>query len=579
MPPRIASKREQYERTATSLRFERTSFEAHWRDIADHLFPMRPRFTVTDKNRGDRRNQKIIDSTATYAANTLRAGMHAGLTSPARPWMKLSTPDPDLAKFPPVAKWLFDVTQRMLTVFQLSNLYKVLPSIYGDMGCFSIAAMAVLDDPGDAGRSGDLFRCYPYPVGSYWIGRDNRGLASTFLREYTKTVEQLIEEFGGKDGEPLERGKDPDWSRFSPTVKSLYDSGNVHQTIEICWLVTPNRNVDRHRLDYRAFPWVSCHFEKGKSETDEKVLREKGYYEFPFLVPTWERGAEDIYGTECPGMTALGDVRQLQIAQKKKGQAIEKHVNPPVQGSANMMTQKISLIPGDITYVNDKEGVRPIHEVRPDIQYMVMDIQEVQSRIDRAFHVDLFRMLSMIDASGSKQPVTAEEIRAREQEKLMQLGPVLESTNDELLDPLIDRVFAMMGRADLLPEAPPDLEDVELTVEYISILAQAQKLTKVSPLDGFLARTAAMVQTNPEVRHKVNVFEVVNEYADAFGVNPKLIKTDDEAAEGMQADAEAAQAAATAEQVQKLGAGAHALGTTPMGDDTALTRITEGLAG
>jgi hypothetical protein len=578
------SKRQQYDRTASALKQERTSFESHWREIAEYLFPMRPRFTITDRNRGDRRNQKIIDSTATFAANTLSSGLHAGLTSPARPWMKLSTPDPELAKFPPVAKWLYDVTQRMLTVFQLSNLYKVLPSIYDDMGVFGTAAVGILDDPSDVGRSGDLFRCYQYPIGSYWIDRDNRGLPSTFFREYSKTVEQLIEEFGGPDGQKLELGHDPDWSRFSLTVKRLWDEHQSHQQIEICWMVTANRDYREGALGYRGFPWVSCHFEKAVNEpTHSRVLREAGFHEFPVLVPTWKRGAEDLYGTDCPGMTALGDVRQLQAAQKIKGQAIAKLVHPPLQAPHSVRTQKVSALPSDISYVDvgaGQEGIRPLYEIRPDVQHLVLDINDVRGLIHKAFHVDLFRMIQLSDQQGSSQPVTAEEIRAREQEKMIQLGPVLESTNDELLDPFIDRSYEMMLRAGIFDDlpAPPDLNGVELVPEYISILAQAQKLTKVAPLDGFNMRIANMAAVHPSVLHKIDPFELVNEYADAFGINPKLIKSDEDAAAGVEASARAAQEQAMAEQVAKLGAGAKALGSTPMEGDTALTRLAAGVA-
>jgi len=346
-------------------------------------------------------------------------------------------------------------------------------------------------------------------------------------------------------------------------------------------MVMPNHAVDRTRLDARAFPWLSCHFEKAQYDKEAPILREAGYHEFPVLAPTWERSAEDIYGTECPGMTALSGVKQLQSEQKLKSQAIAKMVHPPLQAPHSVMTQKVSALPSDITYVESgqgQQGIRPLYEVKPDLQYMVLDIQEVQQRIERAFFVDLFRMLSMIDASGSKQPITAEEVRAREQEKLMQLGPVLESTNDELLDPLVDRVYAMMDRAGLIPPPPPDLDGVDLTVEYISILAQAQKLTKVAPLDGFLVRVGGLVQTHPDVRHKVAEFEVVNEYADAFGVNPKLLRSDEDAQGLADQDAEMLRAQQEAQQAESLAKAAHAAGTTPMGGDTALDRVVQGAA-
>src|SRR6187397_2185862 len=126
------TRRQRYESTRQAMRLERTSFQAHWQELAEYMQPRRTRFTVTDVNRGDRRSQSIIDSSPLIALRTLQSGMHAGLTSPARPWMKLTTADAALAERPAVKDWLHTVTQRMLTVFLRSNLYNALPLVYGD---------------------------------------------------------------------------------------------------------------------------------------------------------------------------------------------------------------------------------------------------------------------------------------------------------------------------------------------------------------------------------------------------------------------------------------------------------------
>ena len=49
---------------------------------------------------------------------------------------------------------------------------------------------------------------------------------------------------------------------------------------------------------------------------------------------------------------------------------------------------------------------------------------------------------------------------------------MLERTNDELLDLLIDRTYAIMDRLGLIPPAPPQLEGVDLRVEYVSLMSQ-----------------------------------------------------------------------------------------------------------
>lgn len=562
------TKRDRYNLLIGELKNERTTFEAHWRELGENLLPRRTRWFTTDRNRGDRRNQNIYDSTARFAVRTLQSGLQAGLTSPARPWFRLTTPDPGLAEFRPVKEWCHTVTSRMSTVFQQSNLYNALSTLYGDLGVFGTAAVGVMED------EKDLFRCYSFPIGSYWVGLDERGLVTTFVREYILTVRQLVSEFGLKADGTIDR------SRFSRSVLDAWDKSLYEQTVEVCWIVTPNQDVNPYALNASALPWSSCYFEKNSADKD-KYLRESGFRQFPVLVPRWDVTGEDTYGTDCPGMTALGDVKQLQVQQKIKAKALAKMVDPPLVGQSGLRSQKVSLLPGDITYDDVREGkggLRPIHDVNPRVAELVQDIRETQFRIQRAFYEDLFLMLASSDSERGAQPVTAREIDERHEEKLLALGPVLERTNDELLNPLIDRVFDLMLHAGLIPDPPPDLDGVKLRVEFTSLMAQAQRMVSVGTLDGFMQRVQGIAAVDPSVLDKVNTQQAVDDYGDMFGINPNVIRSDDEAAAIGQQRAQQQQKMLQAEQAAKMGQAAKALGSTPMDTNSALDRVVDGLA-
>jgi hypothetical protein len=555
---------------ANALWTERQSgFDAHWRELGDFFMPRRTRFWVGDRNRGDKRNQNIIDSTGRFAARTLASGLHAGLTSPARPWMKLTTPSPELAKQADVKRWLHEVTERMLVVFAVSNLYNCLPLVYGDMGIFATGAMAMIADPRE------VFRCYTYPIGSYALGQDARGKTSTFVRRYELTVEQVVEEFGvSEDGNSI------DWSRISAAVKSLWDQASYSTAVPITWIVTPNRNYDRSKLSAKFKPFVSCHYEEGS--TEKTFLRESGFDTFPIMAPRWDITGEDSYGTDCPGMTALGDVKQLQVMQRRKGQLLAKAVDPPLVGPPELRTQKTSLLPGDITYLGGRDGIKglgPIHEVRLEgFQHLTMDVREVQYRVQRAFFEDLFLMLATSRDMGTDgvQPITAREVDERHEEKLLALGPVLERTNDELLDPLVDRAYALMDAAGLIPPPPSQLEGVDLKVEYVSILAEAQKLVGVVGQDRFMQSTAGLIEVFPEIRHKVNVFKVVDNYGDMLGVDPQIVRSDEEARASLQQEQEAQQRAEAAANAAQLAKAAKDASAAPLTGDTVLAAAARG---
>lgn len=561
-------RRQRIEQHAEALWSERAGgYDAHWRELADYLMPRRVRWFTSDRNRGDKRSQNIIDSTARFALRTLQSGLHAGLTSPARPWFSLSTFDPDLAERQNVKEWLHEVTTRMQAVFEKTNLYNVLPVIYGDMAGFGTAAMSVQDD------EKDLFRCYPYPIGSYALGLDARGMVTTFYRKYELTVRQIVEMFGVQSGY-----RDIDWTNISQAVKAQWDQGNYQSGVEVGWVVMPNEEYSPNRLQARFKRWVSLHYETGAS--GDTFLRESGYDTFPVMAPRWDTTGEDSYGTSCPGMDALGDIKQLQLMQKEKAKAIQKSVNPPLVGPPELRTQKTSLLPGDITYAADRKdgGLRPIHEVGLNIDHLVRDIAETQYRIQRAFFEDLFLMLARSDSFRGSTQVTAREIEERHEEKLLALGPVLERTEDELLEPVIDRVFALMNERGMLPPWPSELDGVQLRVQYTSIMADAQRLVAVVGLDRFSGSIAPWAQAVPEVLDKINFDEMVDDYGRSLGLNPKIIRASEAAAARRAQRAQQQQAMIDAQQAQTIAKAAKDASGAQLNNDSMLDQIVRGAA-
>lgn len=554
------SRRQRYEQSRTAMLTERSSFDAHWNELGQYLMPRRTRFMVTDRNKGDRRSSSIIDSAPRFAARTLQSGMHAGLTSPARPWLRLTTHNPELAERPDVKAWLHLVTRRMLDVFHQGNIYNCLPTVYGDIGVFGTAAAAIMED------GEELLRAYPFPLGCYALGVDARGKVSTFVRDYSLNVRQIVGEFAVVDGNP----RNVDWSRVSQAVKDAYARGNYEQQVELTWFIEPNDEQDENALEARyAMPFRSCHYERGRN--DGAMLRDAGYNEFPIVAPRWDVTAEDSYGTDSPGISTLGDVKQLQLMQRNKAKAIAKAIDPPLKGPVELKNQKVSHLPGDITYVSERQGggtLTPIHEVNlAGLQYFIQDMNETRVRIQRGFYEDLFLMLAMSD---QRQPITAAEVAARHEEKLIALGPVLERTNDELLDPLVDRTFAIMMRAGAIPAPPEALEGVELKVEYTSLLSQAQKLVGIGATERFVSSTLAVAQVFPEVRHKVNAFQYVDDLAEMTGINPALVRSDEEASELYMQEQQAARAAAQAAQLKDVAAAGKTLADTKLEGGNAL---------
>jgi hypothetical protein len=390
----------------------------------------------------------------------------------------------------------------------------------------------------------------------------------------------MVEKFGRED-----QSEEINWDVFSEYIRELWMNGQKDLWINIVHCIQPNCDYDPKKTQSKYKKFMSCYYERGSMnasqgyslpESYDTYLSEKGYDYFPVLVPRWSLTGEDVYGTDCPGMTALGDVKQLQFAERKIGQAVDKMVNPPMVGPTTLRGTKASILPADITYLDVREGqqgFRPAHEINFRIQDLEQKQSQVRQRISRAFFEDLFLML----ANSDRRQITAREIDERHEEKLLALGPVLEQLNQDLLDPLIDITFKFLVEQGWIPEAPEELQGQDLKVEYISTMAQAQKMVDIGGLDrfsGFVANLAAQTQ-NPQLLDKLDSDQLIDVYADRTGVPPDVVRTDEEVAEIRAGRAQAQSAQMQSELMKNAAGTAKDLSQANLDGDNALSRLVQ----
>lgn len=494
------------------LEKERSSYISHYKDLQEHIFPTRGRFLTSERNDGSKKHNKILDNSGTLAARTLASGMMAGLTSPARPWFRLSTPDPDLKDYGPVKDWLYAVEIRLREILARSNIYNTLHTQYKEIGVFGTAPAIIADD------YMDVLRGYPVTVGSYALAMGDNLRVDTLYREIPMTVKMVIEQFGLK--------------RVSESIKNMYENGNLSHNVVVMHAIEPNvGDLNYDGVESRlvaAKPYRSMYWEKKGGPDNASILELRGYDDLPFVAPRWDITGTDTYGSS-PGMEALGDIIQLQTMQRWKGEGIAKQVRPPMIAPEALRNKHKSTVPGGVTYYDGQQGMRgfePAYKVDFQLNYLIEDIRDTKTRISRAFYEDLFLMLAQSD----RREITAREVEERHEEKLIMLGPVLERLEDELLDPMIDRVFQIAMRSGLIPEPPEELAETDLKVEYISILAQAQKAVAINSLERTTGFFSSLVQIqaasgqSPDILDKFDADEALDEYADAIGISPRIIR-------------------------------------------------------
>lgn len=534
------------------LRTNRYSWWVHWLELANYILPRRYKWLVTPNqtSRGSPINGFIIDSSGTLAARNCASGLMAGITSPTRPWFRFGIKGIIRDDANPAALWMSEVESRIMTVMQESNFYTGMGVVYHDLTVFGTGPMYIYED------YDDVIRCYNPCAGEYFVDNSYRLQIDTIYREFTLTTQQVMQEF-----------PDADWSAL---VRQAANQGGGALTREVVVQCAVEPNDDRFDVVSQRFPYREVYWERGAD--NNQILSARGFHEFPAICPRWDIVSNDAYG-RSPGMDALPDIKQLQQETRRKAQAIDKIVNPPMVADVQMKNQPASLLPGGVTYVtgltqSGRPGFAPVYQVNPNLADMTNDLNEIKERISRIFFNDLFLMISSLDTVR-----TATEIDARREEKLVMLGPVLERFQNEALDPAINRIFQIMLRAGLLPPAPPEIQGQSLEIEYVSILAMAQRAARTSGIERVLGLGGNMAAVRPDVLDNINFDSAIKTYASDLNVPPKIMNSE-EVMDGIRQQ-RAAQAAADKQAAQMAEAikGAETLSKTDMSSRNALTAL------
>lgn len=513
-----------------SLLRRRAPWDSAWQSLADHFLPTRcrlnPQADVAEE--GPMLNRGLVDATGILAMRTLAAGLQGGLTSPARPWFRLSLDDTELARSRAGQAWLDEVATRMRSVFQRSNFYNAMHTLYGELGTFGTAFVFELADPQNG------FRFVPLCAGEYALDCDATRKVDTVFRRSAMTLRQIMQAFGP--------------AALPETLREAARR-NPDERRNVIQAVYQRENALQGQWDPTRMPVASVYWLEGR-DGNRHALKISGFRAFPGFGPRWDVAGNDVYG-RSPAMDALPDCRMLQQMGVTTLKAIHKAVDPPMSVAAGLRSVGLDLTPGGVNYVDSAPGqspqaATPLLQINPDLGTARKAMESVQDQIRKGLYNDLFKLI-LEGRSG----VTASEIAAREEEKLILVGPVLERLHDELFIPLMDRTFECMRDLDMLPPCPPELAGRRLRVEFVSLLAQAQKLVGINAADQYLALTLKASAAWPEALDTLNVDHLLDNYAESLGLPVNLTRSSEERKQMRTARAEAAQAQTVTEAVQK----------------------------
>jgi Bacteriophage head to tail connecting protein len=499
-----------------SLKQVRVDYELEASQIAQLAQPARSRFLRGNKDKeGARRrvrNARLIDPHGISAFRTLTNGMTSGLSSASRPWFSLGLADEGMMDAPGVRAWLSAAERLLYGFFAATNFYGAAKAGYGEMGLFGTEACVMVEHP----IAGAV--CHALTFGEYWIGLSDALVPDTLYRVCPMSVKQAVDTFG---------------DAVSPIIRKLYDRSQYDNNVDIHHAIEPD--PDHDPAQFGAKPWRSVYWDS--ADRSDRLLRVAGYHEQPFWAPRWDVVGGDTYGVS-PGMEALPALKELQVQAKRKGRAIDALVDPERVAPPNLA---LTGEPGRVVIgagVDKDQVFIPYPTPYQAVAAIGQEMDKCRQQIDTLAFADLFNAITNM---AGVQPRTVEEIAARNEEKLTQLGPVIERVANEKLEIAITRAMAIMTRGRMLPPPPPQIAGAHIKVEFISILQQMQRMVGLGQIERVVGFVGNLAAAHPEALDKLDLDHAVDEYAYRAGAPAEMIRSDADVDAIRQQRAQAAQ--------------------------------------
>jgi len=493
------------------LEGQRQNWETHWQEVADYMQPRKADVTK-QRARGDKRMEQVFDSSPIQAVELLSASLHGMLTNPSTPWFTLRFKDEEIENEDEAKLWLEASTDAMYTAFNRSNFQQEIFELYHDLITFGTAAMFIEED------DEDIIKFSTRHINEVFIAENDKGRIDTIYRRFKISARAAMQKFG---------------EAVSSDVQSAFKK-DPYKEVEILHAVYPRTDFNPNKKDKKNMPFESVYIEfKNGNE-----LSVSGFREFPFVVPRYLKASNEIYG-RSPAMTALPDVKMLNEMCKTTIKAAQKQVDPPLLVPDDGFLLPVRTVPGGLNFYRSgtRDRIEPLNIGANNPLGLNME-QQRRDSIRAVFYVN---QLMMQDGPQ----MTATEVIQRNEEKMRLLGPVLGRLQSELLKPLIDRVFAILLRNNMLPAAPEFLSGRDIEIEYVSPLAKAQKSTELQSIMRAVEILGSLANVAP-VFDYINFDNLVKHLADIVGVPQKILKTQS------QVNAERQQAAQQQEQMQQM---------------------------
>lgn len=480
------------------LRTERAKREDDWKEVQQYVAPSV--FSWDNPEDRNPKRPKRYTSRPTNYLKILRSGITGYSISPNIAWLKLGFEKTEHMEVYGAKDWLESVEKILYTEFKRSNLYPMASKFIEAAATYGHAVMLI-----DEQLSENRIRFTNIKTSELYLDINEYEEADTVFRRFNMTLKNAASFFGENRLHSVRR-------------EDLKDKKKWNNEFTLIHAVYKRTDFDSESKSSENMPFASVYID----ESQDFLIEEGGYTEFPYAVFIWDNVSGTPYG-ESPSIQALDDIRLLNIIDESLIKVAQMSAEPALN-VPNTMKEEVNVVPRGYNYYTSSDQI--ISPIKTGENYPItLDIQKSkEDRVKDWFHVDFF--LALMNERPAN--ITATYVMELQGEKAAVLSDLVININGSLAK-TVQRSFNLLWRQRKLP-VPPEMlaqTDAELKVDFIGPLAQAQKKYHESQGIGQgISLIGAISNLSPESLDVIDFDQALKSGLDGIGFPQSAIRED-----------------------------------------------------
>ena len=461
--------------------------------ITNKLFIPRRSELAKERKFGDQYVVSIFDSAPSEAARKFSIGYTGQVIEKGvgdQWWLNFELPRQELMKVDDIKKYLQNFAVQMRSGFDRSTFYRVFHRLMKDAS----VTHGIMTSESDDAKDRVVFT--PRDPWEHYFAVDQYGDVDCDFFRLEMTIKTLTEKFGEKTLPKLLN------KRMDPL------KGDPLSTVEVILGVFKNGSVRYKSVDPTDKPYIAFYITAG-SDTGKMhtLLGKDGRIHRPVTLRIGERTDSGIPITMAADALTSAIIGNTLSKHKLKASHIG--VEPPATVSASLKDQVLlnKLNPNSKTFLKDPTDRIEFLTTKVDYARALDAVLRENEVVDAIFYIPFIQMLTRRDKSVK----TLGEIYAMLEEQLGLMGPVVESTEDDGLEPAVDIIAE--HESSRLPKMPQQLLDY---INEEGIRDERGPGRKITLKNKYMGRLQRLKRSLPQAKSAIEQIAVMKEYKDIF---------------------------------------------------------------